>query len=298
MLKDKVLHLRRDGGCWETGWGRLRRPGGGYTQTSEGVGGVDVGMGRLRRPVGGLAIQNRGYTIPILGIILLAFLLSACSGPFSSSSPAPTSTKTTSSGLPAFPTTALALRTPAFGTSGQVAPTVKVLASADPSLIVQFSLAPASIKTLFPDATGLVTVIQGNPQTNDFDTLIVDVQKMPPNVKFTVFLTELSAKPFGHAEYVGDVITRGDGSGESIFHLITFVAFAADARNSTVTSADQSGDASGIQLEHVGMWFDGVSFARKVLNNPNIPGTPFDGGGGALHAGPQAMTDGQTLSVI
>src|SRR6266576_4316969 len=241
---------------------------------------------------------DRGYMISVLGIILLAFFLSACSGPFSSGTPTPTSTKTTSGGSPAFPTTALALRTPAFGTSGQVAPTVKVLASADPSLIVQFPLVPASIKTLFLDASGLVTVVQGNPQTNDFDTMIVDVQKMPPNVKFTVFLTELSAKPFGHAEYVGDVITRGDGSGESIFHLITFVAFAADARNSTVTSADQSGDASGIQLEHVGMWFDGVTFARKVLNNPNIPGTPFDGGGGAFHAGPQAMTDGQTLPVI
>ena len=265
-----------------------------------GGGGVDEGWGRLRRPGMAYRIQNKGYMISVLGIMLLAILLSACSGPFSSGTPTPstTSTTTTSSGSPAFPTTALALRTPAFGTPGQVAPTVKVLASADPSLIVQFPLAPASIKTLFPNATGLVTVIQGNPQTNDFDTMIVDVQKMPPNVKFTVFLTELSAKPFGHAEYVGDVITRGDGSGESIFHLITFVAFAADARKSTVTSADQSGDASGIQLEHVGMWFDGVRFARQVLNNPNIPGTPFDGGGGALHAGPQAMTDGQTLSVI
>ena len=263
-----------------------------------GGGGEDEGRGRLRRPGRDYAIQNKGYMISILGIMLLALLLSACSGPFSSGTPTPTSTTTQSSGAPTFPTTALALRTPAFGASGQVAPTVKVLASADPSLIVQFPLVPASIKALFPNATGLVTVVQGNPQTNDFDTMIVDVQKMPPNVKFTVFLTELSAKPFGHAEYVGDVITRGDGSGESIFHLITFVAFAADARNSTVTSADQSGDASGIQLEHAGMWFDGVSFARKVLNNPNIPGTPFDGGGGALHAGPQAMTDGQTLSVI
>jgi hypothetical protein len=241
---------------------------------------------------------GRGYMISLLGIILLTLLLTACTGPFSSGTPTPTSTTTTSSGGPGFPTTGPTLRTPAFGTPGQVAPTVKVLASADPTLIIQFPLFPASIKALFPDATGLVTVIQGNPQTNDFDTLIVDVQKMPPNVKFTVFLTELSAKPFGHAEYVGDVITRGDGSAESIFHLITFVAFAADARNSNVTSADQSGDASGIQLEHVGMWFDGVTFARKVLNNPNIPGTPFDGGGGALHAGPQAMTDGQTLSVI
>jgi hypothetical protein len=112
-----------------------------------------------------------------------------------------------------------------------------------------------------------------------------------------VFFTEISSKPFGHAEYVGDVITRGDGTGESTFHLITFVAFAADNRNPG-TTADQTGDASGIQLEHVGMWFDGVDNARKVLGNPTIPGTPFDGGGGALHAGPQAMTDGQTLPVI
>ena len=231
------------------------------------------------------------------GLLLLCLLLAACSA----DSPPTTNnsgTPATTTGGSSFPTTPLALRTPAFGQSGNEAPTVKVLASADPTLIVQFPLFPASIKPLFPNATGLVTVIQGNPNTNDFDTVIVDVQDMPPNQKFTVFFTELSAKPFGHAEYVGDVITRGDGSAESIFHLITFVAFAADARASTVTSADQSGDASGIQLEHVGMWFDGVRAARQVLNNPTIPGTPFDGGGGAAHAGPQAMTDGQTLPVI
>jgi len=132
---------------------------------------------------------------------------------------------------------------------------------------------------------------------NDFDTVTVDVQNMPPHVKFTVFFTEISSKPFGHAEYVGDVYTRSDGTGESVFHLITFVAFAADNRK-PVTSADQSGSASGIQLEHVGMWFDGVDSARQTLQNPNLTGTPFDGGKGVLHAGPQAMTDGQKLPVI
>src|SRR6266699_4980171 len=236
--------------------------------------------------------QNRPV-IALVVIVLLGLLLAACD----SSSSQNTQTKQTTSGGNSLPTNAPSLRTPAFGSAGQVAPTVKVLSSVDPTLIIQFPLVPSGIKSLFPKASALVTVFQ-NPGANDFDTVTVDVQDMPPNVKFTVFFTELSAKPFGHAEYVGDVITRGDGSGESVFHLITFAAFAADARNSTVTSADQSGDASGIQLEHVGMWFDGVSFARKVLNNPNIPGTPFDGGGGALHAGPQAMTDGQTLSVI
>ena len=233
--------------------------------------------------------------IALVVIVLLGLLLTACDSPFAQN-PQVTQTTSGSNSSPGFPTKAPSLRTPAFGSSGQVAPTVKVLASVDPTLIVQFPLFPASIKSLFPKATALVTVFQ-NPVANDFDTVTVDVQNMPPNVKFTVFFTELSAKPFGHAEYVGDVITRGDGTGESVFHLITFVAFAADNRNPG-TSADQSGNASGIQLEHVGMWFDGIINARQVLHNPSQPGTPFDGGGGTLHAGPQAMTDGQTLPVI
>src|SRR6266851_4979571 len=240
------------------------------------------GFSSLKRPASILA-----------AIVLLSLLAGACAppgGPAASSTPATNGTTSSGGPGPSFPTTPPQLRTPTF------APTVQVLASVDPTLIIQFPLVPSGIKALFPNAKGLVTVFQ-NPKANDFDTLTVDVQNMPPNVKFTVFLTEISSKPFGHAEYVGDVITRGDGTGESVFHLITFVAFAADNRNPG-TSADQSGDASGIQLEHVGMWFDGVGNARRVLNDPTIPGTPFDGGGGALHAGPQAMTDGQTLPVI
>jgi hypothetical protein len=231
-----------------------------------------------------------------VALLLVALLMAACDIGSPTTTTSATSTPATLSGGPSFPTTALTLRTPTFGQ--QEAPTVKVLASGDPTLILQFPLFPASIKPLFPTATALVTVIQGNPAVSVFDTVIVDVQHMPPNQKFTVFFTELSAKPFGHAEYVGDVITRGDGSAESIFHLITLVSFAADNRNASVASADQSGTASGIQLEHVGMWFDGIKAARQVLQNPNLPGTPFDGGGGPLHAGPQAMTDGQTAPVI
>ncbi len=243
------------------------------------------------------AIYRLLQGVVLVVLVLLSLFVAACENAPSTPQGKGNGTTTTTGGGSGFPTTALQLRKPSFGSGEQIAPTVKVLASADPTLIVQFPLVPSGIKVPFPNASGVVTVLQ-NPQTNDFDTLIVDVQKMPPNVKFTVFMTELSAKPFGHAEYVGDVITRGDGTGESIFHLIVFVAFAADARNAKVTSADQTGSASGVQLEHLGMWFDGVDNARRVLNNPSIPGTPFDGGGGVDHAGPQAMTDGQTLPVI
>jgi hypothetical protein len=244
--------------------------------------------------------SSRGLSLPVrpaialFVIVLLSLLLSACDSPYSSQSSTPTASSNTSN--PSFPTTAPPLRVPTFGSPGQVAPTVKVLSSVDPTLIVQFPLFPSGVKQLFPNATGLVTVFQ-NPVANDFDTVTVDVQNMPPHIKFTVFFTEISAKPFGHGEYVGDVSTRGDGTGESVFHLITFVAFAADNR-SPGTSADQSGDASGIQLEHVGMWFDVLNTAQQVLQNPALTGTPFDGGHGVLHAGPQAMTDGQSLPVI
>lgn len=242
-------------------------------------------------------------TLALLSLLIL--LVSACAGIGTQSNATTQSTGTagkTTSGSNgttlSFPTTPAQVRTPNFGGGEQIAPSVKVLASVSPTLIVQFPLVPSGIKSLFPNATALVTVVEGNPQISVFDTVTVDVQHMPPFQKFTVFFVEKSFKPFGHAEYVGDVITRGDGTGESIFHLITFVAFAADARNASVTSTDQTGTASGVQLEHVGMWFDGVKAARQVLQNNSIPGTPFDGGNPALHAGPQAMTDGQTLPVI
>jgi len=250
----------------------------------------------------GKIFSQRHSGTMLVCIVLLSLLMGACaqqpSAPQSTNSNGGNPSAGTAGGSPVFPSTAPSLRAPSLGGAGKVAPTVKVLPSVDPTLIIQFPLQPSSIKTLFPKASGLVTVMQGNPEISVFDTVTVDVQNMPPNVKFTVFFTEIAAKPFGHAEYVGDVFTRGDGTGESTFHLITFVAFAADARQSTVTSADQSGDASGIQLEHLGMWFDGANSARQVLNDPAVPGTPFDGGHGELHAGPQAMTDGQTLPVI
>src|ERR1700730_234495 len=114
------------------------------------------------------------------GLLILSLFLSACSdsGKAATGSPTPGSGSQGS-----FPTTAPTLRVPQFGEAGQVAPTIKVLASIAPSLIVQIPLVPSGIKSKFPDATGLVTVIQGNPELSVFDTVTVDVEKMPPDQK-------------------------------------------------------------------------------------------------------------------
>ncbi len=181
---------------------------------------------------------------------------------------------------------------------GRLAPTVHVLNSLAPTTIVQFPLIPSGVKAAFPNATGLVTIVRGNRDNAEADTVTVDVQNMPPNITFTIFLIELANKPFGNVEYVADLTTRGDGTGETIFQNITFVAFAMDARNPGTSQDGQEGLTSGINLEHMGMWFSQLQDAQKVLNNTALQGTIFDGGNPPLHAGPQAMTDGQTAPVF
>ncbi len=184
--------------------------------------------------------------------------------------------------------------------SGQrrLAATSHVLASLPPTTIVQFPLVPSGIKQKFPDATALVTIVRGNRDDSTADTVTLDVQKMPPNIIFTIFFIQFAGKPFGNVEYVADLTTRGDGSGETVFNVISFVAFAMDARNPGSSTDGQEGVTSGTNLEHMGMWFSSLDDARKVLNDDTLSGTIFDGGNPPLHAGPQAMTDGQAAPVF
>ncbi len=182
--------------------------------------------------------------------------------------------------------------------NSRLAPTVHFLTALPPTTILQFPLVPSGIKAKFPDATGLVTIVRGDRDDSTSDTVTIDVQKMPPNITFTIFLLELANKPFGNVEYVADLTTRGDGSGETIFHIITFVAFAMDARKPGSSQVLGEGPGPGIQLEHLGMWFSQLQDAKQVLSNNALNGTIFDGGNPPLHAGPQAMTDGQTAPVF
>jgi hypothetical protein len=182
--------------------------------------------------------------------------------------------------------------------AGRLAPTVHVLVSLPPTTIVQFPLVPSGVKQAFPQATGLVTIVRGDRDNAFSDTIIVDVQHMPPNITFTIFFIELANKPFGNVEYAADLTTRGDGSGETIFQNIAFVTFAMDARNPGTSQDGQEGTTSGTNLEHLGMWFSSLQDAQKVLNDDTLKGTIFDGGNPPLHAGPQAMTDGQTAPVF
>src|SRR5438132_583594 len=142
----------------------VRGEQGSITQLAGRVSSSGKGYSPLKRPASLLAV-----------IVLLSLLAGACAppgGPAASSTPGTSGTTTSGGPGASFPTTPPQLRTPTFATTGQEAPTVKVLASVDPTLIIQFPLVPSSIKTLFPNAKGLVTVFQ-NPKANDFDTVTV-----------------------------------------------------------------------------------------------------------------------------
>src|SRR5215469_2835072 len=181
---------------------------------------------------------------------------------------------------------------------GLLAPSVHVLDSLAPTTIVQFPLVPSGVKAAFPNAKGLVTIVRGNRDNAIADTVTVDVENMPPNITFTIFYIEIATKPFGNVEYVADLTTRGDGSGETVLQNIAFVAFAMDARSPGTSRDGQEGITSGINLEHLGLWFASLDDARRALKDDTLKGTIFDGGNPPLHAGAQAMTDGQTAPVF
>ena len=54
--------------------------------------------------------------------------------------------------------------------SHALASTAQVLDSQAPSVIIQFPLFPSGVKAAFPRATGVVTIVQGNPAVSLFDS--------------------------------------------------------------------------------------------------------------------------------
>ena len=155
---------------------------------------------------------------------------------------------------------------------------------------VRFKLVPSGLAKAFPRASGVVTINGGSLN----DTVTVDVAHMPPNVTFTIFFTELRTQPFGQAAFVSELRTGNDGTGKVTFHCMALEAMVVDGRHPNITTRDGKELSSGVQLEHLGLWFDDLKVAQKVLHDPTLKGTPFDGGDPPLHAGPQAMVDNVT----
>ena len=153
---------------------------------------------------------------------------------------------------------------------------------------IQFALVPTGIAALFPNATATVSITPGDLA----DDVQLVAQNLPPNITFTCFFIQSPTKPFGACQYAMDLKTDNYGYGTTSFHGITNQAFAMIAESAGQSDNFGDGPASGTQLEHFGIWFSSLQDAQTVLANPNLTGTPFDGGSPPAHAGPQAMSDG------
>jgi hypothetical protein len=155
---------------------------------------------------------------------------------------------------------------------------------------VRFRLVPSGLAKAFPHASGVVTINSGSLN----DSVTVDVAHMPPNTTFTIFFTELRTPPFGNGAFVSELRTGNDGTGRVSFSCMALEAMVVDGRHPNIATRDGKELASGVQLEHLGLWFDDLKVAQKVLHDPTLKATPFDGDSPPLHAGPQAMVDNVT----
>jgi hypothetical protein len=141
----------------------------------------------------------------------------------------------------------------------------------------------ASFPTVAPKARGTVTVHTIGP----VEIMKVNVEGLPPNTDFDLFVIQVPNAPFGLSWYQGDIETdaNGKGSREFIgrFSIETFIVAPniapapADPFNEpgSIPDATQNPATNPVQTYHIGLWFNSPADVVKV-GGPNTI-TPFNG---------------------
>ena len=152
----------------------------------------------------------------------------------------------------------------------------------------------AGAKACLPEAKGLVTL----NSLGIVEEMHIQVNFLPPNTDFDVFVIQQPNAPFGLAWYEGDLLTDAGGSGATDligrFSFGTFIvapgSTAAPVTQTKGPFPDKSsnlGKEGPVQLYHVGIWFNSAKDAKKVgcASNP----TPFNS---THNAGIQVLNSG------
>jgi len=112
----------------------------------------------------------------------------------------------------------------------------------------------------------------------------VDVDGLPPNTVFNLFVLQVPKAPFGVAWYQGDIETDRKGRGHQrvvgIFSIETFTVAAGSAPapvvfNGPFPNASLNPPFNPIQMYHLGIWFNSPDDARSAGCSATI--TPFNG---------------------
>jgi hypothetical protein len=141
---------------------------------------------------------------------------------------------------------------------------------------VQLQLTPSqpALAACMPGAALDVTVALTTDQVGS-DRFTIQAKNLPPNRDYAVFLLESAARPFGAAEYIGDLRTNPAGNGQSVFQLIVQEAFAS------------TNGMNRVDLNQIGVWFADPAADDFCGAATGVTGTtPFDGDG---EAGVQAF---------
>jgi hypothetical protein len=127
-----------------------------------------------------------------------------------------------------------------------------------------------------PNASGHVTL----QAAGDNQRMRVEVEGLPPNTAFTLFVLQVPTGPFAMSWYQGDIQTNGDGRDSKsflgIFSRETFI-FAPATRVAPQTDfadAPSNPPTAPVHMYHLGIWFSDPADGA----NAGCPGTtPFDG---------------------
>ena len=134
-----------------------------------------------------------------------------------------------------------------------------------------------------PNARADVRVVSLGP----VEAMIVDVQGLPPNREFDLFVIQIPNAPFGMAWYQGDIETDANGEGHQLFvgrfNIETFIVAQPPAGQPAPVVHNQPPfpDASSnpatepIHTYHLGLWF-GSPQAAQAGGCPNTV-TRFNG---------------------
>jgi hypothetical protein len=136
--------------------------------------------------------------------------------------------------------------------------------------------------TCLPEASGTVFL----NSLGIVEEMHIQVNFLPPNTDFDVFVIQQPTSPFGLAWYEGDILTDASGSAATdLIGRFSFGSFIVGSGSAPAPVTHPKGpfpDASTnpatnpVQLYHVGIWFDSPQDAVKAGCTTTPVVTPFN----------------------
>jgi len=136
--------------------------------------------------------------------------------------------------------------------------------------LVFFGPAKAGMMKAGFNPTGSITVF-ATADEQGTDKMRVEVEGLPANTDFTVFMHELSDIPFGSSEYIADIKTNNSGRGSVTVRTVILEAFALKTAGNPPTVRLED-----VNLKCVAIWFADPKDSASFLP-AGFPVLAFDG---------------------